>query len=296
MSSHKHIELIGYRCGLGAGIHECAKGPDTLKKSTYLKPLGKYLHWQASLAPTDNQNGLNALNQLVKINTELAQTSAAMVAEEKFFITIGGDHSSAIGTWSGVATALIPLSLGLIWIDAHLDSHTEGTTPSGNIHGMPLAALLGHGNKKLTEILTKNPKLLPQNVCVIGARSFESGEHELLKKLKVRIFYMDEIKERGLDVILKEAHDIVSKNTQFYGISLDLDAIDPKEAPGVGTPEENGISKTELLSGFDIFLHDHKLIAAEIAEFNPDKDVDHRTEILIAKILEKFSGMAEKNL
>lgn len=282
------IELIGYACGIGAGVHECSEGPTVLQSSPYLKELGKALNWNTILTPSHTSEGLKALEDVVAINTKLAKTTAQLVAQEKFFITVGGDHTCAIGTWSGVATALKPLSLGLVWIDAHLDSHTDQTTPSGNIHGMPLAALLGQGNKALTDLLSQGPKLLPQAVCIVGARSFEPEEQHLLEKLGVRIFYIEEVEQRGLDKILKEAHSIVNDNSDFYGISLDLDVVDPHEAPGVGTPEKNGLHQVALLDGLHYFSQDPKLIGAEIVEFNPERDENHSTEILVAKLLKQF--------
>lgn len=288
------IELISYACGIGAGVHECSEGPKVLRSSSYIKALGNALHWNTILTPDHLTEGLKALEDVVAINTRLAEITAQLVAQEKFFITLGGDHTCAIGTWSGVATALKPLSLGLIWIDAHLDSHTDQTTPSGNIHGMPLAALLGHGNKALSDLLSKGPKLLPQQVCIVGARSFEPEEQQLLKKLGVRIFYIEEIAQYGLDKIMQEAHSIVSNNSDFYGISLDLDVVDPKEAPGVGTPENNGLHQTALLNGLQYFIQDPKLIGAEIVEFNPERDENNSTEILVAKLLQQFL-LTERN-
>lgn len=288
------IELIGYACGIGAGIHGCSEGPAVLQSSPYLKELGNALHWNTILTPEHTTEGVNALKDVVSINTKLAETTAQLVAQNKFFITLGGDHTCAIGTWSGVATALKPLSLGLVWIDAHLDSHTDETTPSGNIHGMPLAALLGQGNAALTNLLSSNPKLLPQRVCIVGARSFEPEEQQLLEKLGVRIFYIEEIAQRGLDKVLQEAHSIVSDNSDFYGISLDLDAVDPEEAPGVGTPESHGLHETALLNGLQHFIQDPKLIGAEIVEFNPERDKNQSTEILIAKLLKKFLVNSEE--
>lgn len=288
MTYSEIIELIGYACGIGAGNPGCSQGPAHMRESPLLTPLNKNLHWQAILTALEDQNkGLEALTDITKISTELAKLTATLVSQNKFFITVGGDHSSAIGTWSGVATALEPLSLGLLWIDAHLDSHTDQTTPSGNIHGMPLAALLGYGNKSLTNIMSAHPKLLPQNVCVLGVRSYEKAEQQLLEDLKVRIYYMEEIKARGLDRVLVEAHAIISHETHFFGISLDLDAINPSEAPGVGTPEEDGISQKDLLSDLKILLQDRKLIGAEIVEFNPGKDIGQKTETLIANLIKQ---------
>lgn len=287
--TRRSIELIGYTCGIGAGVTDCYKGPGKVKSSAHLKKLQSYLHWNESYLPGDIHTHQNKLQIIASLNETLAQTTAMLVAKEQFFITIGGDHTCAIGTWSGVAAAITPLTLGLIWIDAHLDSHTPATTPSGNIHGMPLAALLGHGEAKLTEILTKQPKLLPQNVCVVGARSFEEGELKLLERLKVRIFFMEEIIERGLAPVLQEAHAIVTENAQYYGISFDLDAIDPEDVPGVGTPEKNGIKAQAFLDECHYILSDQRLIGAEIVEFNPERDINERTEIFVAETLEAFT-------
>src|SRR5204862_2513914 len=122
-----------------------------------------------------------------------------------------------------------------------MDSHTPATSETGRIHGMPLACLLGHGYPALTHILHSTPKLKPQNVCLIGVRSFEQGEEELWKKLNVRIYFMDEVIERGFATILKEAVNLVSANTVGYGLSIDLDGFDPLEVPGVDVPESDGI-------------------------------------------------------
>ena len=290
------IELIGYASGIGAGNPGCSQGPAQMQSSSLLQKLQNNLHWQTILSPANELSGLAALESIVAISKNLAKITASLVAQHQFFITLGGDHSSAIGTWSGVATALEPLSLGLLWIDAHLDSHTDKTTPSGNIHGMPLAALLGHGHSSLTSILSSKPKLLPQNVCVLGVRSFEQEEQQLLEDLKVRIFYMDEIERRGVDAVFQEAHSIISDQTQFYGVSIDLDAVSPDEAPGVGTPEANGLNQAALLSGLHYLLTDQKLIGAEIVEFNPGRDINQKTERLVASLIERFiTGLQNYN-
>jgi arginase len=224
--------------------------------------------------------------------TLLAHTVSALVKENKFFMVIGGDHSSAIGTWSGVYEALHE-PCGLIWIDAHMDSHTPETSPTGNIHGMPLAALLGYGALTLTQILSASTKLAPENVCLIGVRSFEPDEEALLKKLNVRIYFMDEVNKRGIKVVLEEARQHVTKYTKKYGITLDIDSIEPQDAPGTGALEPSGIRADALCDALDkVVAEDPLFIGAEIAEFDPTQDKNHKTEKLILPLI---AAMVLKN-
>lgn len=276
------IPLIGYACGLGAGNILCSQGPIQIETSPYTNS-----HiWQGMLSPKDEKIKLEALPIIKEISERLAQMTYELSKDQQFFVTIGGDHTSAIGTWSGVARGLAPKDLGLLWIDAHLDSHTLETTHSGNIHGMPLAALLGYGSSSLTHILSDKPKLLPKNVCVLGARSYEKEERELLERLKVRIYYIEEIEKRGFETIFEEAIGIISEHSDGYGISLDLDAISPSEVPGVGTPVPGGFTTESLYTALKSIIQDKKFIAAEIAEFNPSLDEGKKTEIAIGRILE----------
>ncbi|MBA2654499.1 MAG: arginase [Gammaproteobacteria bacterium] len=286
-TSQNTVSVIGYASGIGAGNTLCDQAVSQLNNSSHLSDLN--LNWKAIIIPNGQSTGRDALPAIADMSDKLAHISLNLAHQRDFFVTLGGDHTSAIGTWSGVATAIAPESLGLIWIDAHLDSHTFETTPSGNIHGMPLAVLLGQGHHSLTQILTDSPKLLPQNVCVIGARSFEAGERKLLEALKVRIYYMEEIQERGLAEIFKEAVALVTTQANFFGISLDLDAIDPLQAPGVGTPEPNGLDSEALINAFAHLGEDPRFIAAEIVEFNPTLDKDHKTEKIVVAVLKQFT-------
>jgi arginase len=180
-----------------------------------------------------------------------------------------------------------------VWIDAHMDSHTPATSPSGMPHGMPLAALLGHGaSRKLTEdvaaILTEG-QLAPRHICLVGVRSHEPEEAELLERLGVRIVRMEEVEARGIDAVLAEAVDIARADTAGYGITLDLDAVDPRDAPGVGTPVQGGIPAAALAGALKRCAGDPSLVALEIVEYNPHRDIGRRTaqviEDLIAAVL-----------
>ena len=206
-------------------------------------------------------------------------------------IVFGGDHTCAIGTWGGVYRAIKAVDetneLGLIWIDAHMDGHTPETSPTGNLHGMPLAVLLGHGNKKLCNILDDSPKVLPQNVVLIGVRSYEEGESRLLSELGVRIYEIDEVLCRGFNIVLEEAVDYLRNQVATYGISFDLDVLSPVDAPAVGTPVSNGIPLDDVLDAIKN-LDKKQLIATEIVEFNPLLDQDRQTEEVIANLVECF--------
>jgi arginase len=241
----KSIHTIGYASDIGANISGSAQGPLILKKSSAIHSSDINLNWDAILYSPTHAQGLEAIPAIAQINQELANLTFDFVKKKEGFLILGGDHTSAIGTWSGAAAALKG-TLGLIWLDAHMDSHTPETTESNYVHGMPLAALLGFGDPLLTQIKTSKPKLLPEHVCLIGVRSFERGEAELLKKLQVRIFYIDEVKQRGIQAVMQEALTLVKTNTSGFGISLDLDVIDPTEAPGVSAPVNQGISGHEL--------------------------------------------------
>lgn len=290
------INLIGYATGNGAENPGCGAAPEYLKKSPILNNVNAHysVNWQTILHPEDNDVKQSHLPTITWLSQQLAENVQQSVQAEQFFITIGGDHSSGIGTWSGAATALQQQgNIGLIWFDAHLDAHTYETTPSGNIHGMPVACLLGYGHHDLTSILSEQPKLKPENLVYIGARSYEDGEHDLLKNLGVKIYYMDHVKQQGIRSVFKEAIEIVKNNTVAYGLSLDLDGIDPLDAPGVGTPAEDGVLAKDLLAGLDLFKNDKALIGAEVVEFNPELDIEQKTEKLTANILEKLYSLHE---
>lgn len=283
------LPIIGYACGIGAGNIGTEAGPFKLQ-ATELAPQEMEVHWQQMLVPKHQHQGLAALEDIREISQRLAQISENLIDHGKFFMTIGGDHTCAIGTWSGVAAAIKPKKLGLLWIDAHLDSHTPKTTPSGNIHGMPLAVLLGQGDQVLTQLNSISPKILPENLCIIGIRSYEKAEQALLESLNVKIFYMADIQKKGFAAIFQEAIAHIKQHSDCFGISLDLDAIDPTQAPGVGSPASDGIDSDELLQAIHSIAEEPRLLAFEIAEFNPQLDQGQKTEKIMIELLGKFQS------
>ncbi len=286
MANTKKIYLIGSASGEAAPYSGCADGPEALKQSPYmtsLSQLGLELEWVTILKPEGKSDNKTTVANHCHA---LALAVAAVVSKDHFFTVFGGDHSCAMGTWSGVQSITREKGdIGLIWIDAHMDSHTPETSETGNIHGMPLASLLGHGDPIFTSLLGAAPKFKPEHVCLIGIRSFEIGEAELLKSLNVRIYYMEEVKRRGLDDILQEALGIVNAGTIGYGVTLDMDSIDPREAPGTGVSEPDGLAAKELSRALNKIAGDKRLLGIEIVEFDPHRDVDHMTEKLVPQFM-----------
>src|SRR5262249_18895188 len=225
--------------------------------------------WSATIPA---QTGNDAISVILPVAERLAAHAGALVAREQLPLVLGGDHSCAIGRWKSIARAVAPRGpLGLVWIDAHMDAHTPQTTPSGRLHGMPLACLLGYGDLRLTSI-AGGIRLDPERVCVIGVRSFENGEEMLLRRLGVRVFFMHELERRGLMAAMRDAFAIAGRGRTPYGISFDLDALDPRDAPGVCTPVVGGIRASELRDAFSRLGGDPALAGLEVVEYNPHHD------------------------
>lgn len=276
------IPFVGLASGLGAGNEGCQEGPMSIRENL------PHVDWQAMILP--DPSSLTKWEQIPALNARLAREIFTCAMNHPFIVSIGGDHSCAVGTWSGVAEAMFTKQkeIGLIWIDAHMDSHTPETSESGNIHGMPLASLLGHGAASLTHILSERPKLKPENVFLVGIRSFEEGERLLLERLNVRIYYMKEVQERGLKTVLSEIVQNLALRNIAYGISLDVDFFDPSEIIATGTPESGGGNPEEFVQSYSVF-DSYPPVAFELVEFNPSKDIEDKTLECILKILERVT-------
>ena len=228
------------------------------------------------LAPDASLPSLPALRQLL---IELARRCCELSQQGRPFAVIGGDHACAIGTWSGVLNSLRPGErLGLIWLDAHLDVNDFASSPSGNIHGMPLAALLGHSDPALHALTPTARRLRPEHLVLIGARSYEPGEQALLQSLGARIIHCEAVRERGqLVEALVESMDNLARRCERVGISIDLDVLDPADACAVATPEPGGLRRDDLLFALGVAVAGRQLAAVEIAEYYPERDRGDRT-------------------
>jgi arginase len=221
-------------------------------------------------------------------NAALAAAVAAAVTAGHLPVVLGGDHAGAIGTWGGVSRGLAAAPgsqapVGLIWFDAHLDAHTVSTSPSLNPHGMPAAVLLGHGEEQFLAI--GGHVVRPENLCYIGARSYESGEIALLRRLGVRIFKMPTVRRRGLDAVLADALTIATTGTAGFGLTIDLDGFEPEDAPGIGLKTENGLRRAEMLQALAGLGNRSDLAAIEIVEYIPELDEEQRTAHLVRDLL-----------
>lgn len=295
----KPLSIIGAGLGIGGYNHTSNDAPAAFQQSDAFKKLkqeNSNMDWvdivddrqwyQGSVKALSSQQRLEIV---AEVNTRLAEIVHKQVKQQQRFCTIGGDHSCAIGTWSGAASA-IDGDLGLIWIDAHMDSHTPETSYTQNIHGMPVAALLGHGHAKLTHILSSHAKLKPENICLLGIRSFENEEAELLKKCGVTVYTNKDIQQHGLETLLVRAYEKITRNTTHFGFSIDLDGFDPEYAPGTGTPVAAGIDAHDFCRIVSRWSNDPKLIGFEIAEFNPHLEKDNITENTMAEIIRTFQS------
>lgn len=202
-------------------------------------------------------------------------------------VVLGGDHSIAIGSFSGASAVYRERneSLGLIWFDAHADMNTPETTPSGNIHGMPLSALLGYGAPELTNIGGFSPKLDPRFCAHIGARDVDEGERKLIRRLGMRFFTMREIDERGMGKVMDEAIAIASRATGGYCVTLDVDALDPGDAPGSGTLVRGGLSYREAHLAMEKIAEAGGMRMLEIVEINTALDISNRTAQLAVELI-----------
>jgi len=285
MTAHRRVRVIGAASGIGAQDKACGDGPVAFHRSQAWQALASRpgLDWGRTLyAPA--ADGLSPTARIAALCRALADEVAGTLQQAAFPLVIGGDHSVAIGTWSGVARGL-GQAPGLLWIDAHLDSHTPASSYSGAVHGMPLACLLGQGDRRLLGIGIAGPQLDARYCAVLGARSYEPEEISFLQQQGVRILDGEAIACRGFADCLDEAVAIVSAAPAGFGVSLDLDAVDPRFAPGVGSPEPDGLPAADVRTAWRWIAGLPGLKALEIVEYNPDRDRHGMTARLIAELI-----------
>ncbi len=284
----KPLQVVGVASGSGARDTGCEAGADVLRSmrlTARLRSRGFRARWAPVIRPAAAYRH-DVLESVRRTCVRLARRVERIVQHGEFPIVVGGDHTCAIGTWKGVAHANRHRGLvGLLWIDAHMDAHTPQTSESGMLHGMPVASLLGFGYPQLTAI-ADGARLDPKCVCLYGVRSFERGEAELLERLGVRVFFMDEIARRGVAVTLREAASLVCCASGGFGITLDLDAIDPSDAPGVGSPAEGGLRAADLMAALAEHGAHPNLSGIEIVEYNPYHDRHSATAGVVGDALD----------
>jgi arginase len=283
VAMQRQVEVIGAAWGLGGAEPGCAQAPEVLAPllSARMRERGVPVIQGPVLHPLANERRKQfAVSRLC---ASLGTAVADSLRLGRLPCILGGDHSCAGGTWSGVART-VRGELGLVWVDAHMDSHTPRTSHTGRLHGMPLAWLLGEDDDPLYGLASG--VLDPGNVCLVGVRSFETEEADRLERLGVRVFMMDEVRSRGLRAVFDEALAIATGGTARYGISIDLDAVAPEEAPGVGTPVAGGIPAAELIDAMRSIGRAPELAAVELVEYCPPLDAQGRSARIAVDLLE----------
>ncbi|MEK7751338.1 MAG: arginase [Acidobacteriota bacterium] len=299
------IAIIGAPLDLGAGRRGVDMGPSALRVANLderLRALGYTVRDLGNIA-VDQPESIAVGHESARYLAEIARASmrlAGMVGKAAAGgatpLVLGGDHSVAIGTLSGMSRWLRrrKSSLGLIWIDAHADMNTPDSSPSGNVHGMPLACVVGLGPEELTGLYGFAPKVDPRNVALVGIRDVDQLERPHVKNSGVRAFTMRDIDERGMRAVIQEAIQIAGAGTAGFHVSFDMDAVDPREAPGVGTPVRGGISYREAHLAMEMVCDSGKLLSMEIVEVNPVIDEVNRTAELAVELV--LSAMGKRIL
>jgi len=276
------IDLIGVPLSYGSGKVGAELGPDSLRKEGILNlakdrkftlyDLGNI--FDPSLDDSDmytSNKHLKFLDPIVDINKNLAELMFLSLKSNHFPITIGGDHSLAIGSIAGCSKFYDNLdNFGVIWIDAHGDINTEETSPSGNIHGMPLAASLNEGNEKLTNVYFKGRKVKPENVYIIGTRDVDEGEYKLAEKLNLSHYEMKDIRSLGFEKTLEKIiGDLKISGVENFHLSFDIDALDPSVTPATGTPVKGGFTLEEGKKILSSFIETGLIKSLDFVELNP---------------------------
>lgn len=288
-----HISLFGVPMDLGADRRGVAMGPSAIRYadiSDKLRRLGHEVdnlesipvHEPEPRVPADPR--LKYLDQIVACANTLAQSTAARIRQGAVPIVLGGDHSISLGSVSGAASAYD--KIGVIWFDAHGDFNTTETSPSGNIHGMVLAALAGYGDSRLVSIACagSGPYVDPHRIVIVGARDLDPDERVLLREAGVHVRTMTDIDRRGMDDVTREAIALATDGADALYVSFDMDVVDPTEAPGVGTPVHGGITYREAHLAMELVAESQRLRGLDLVEVNPILDRENRTAILATEL------------
>lgn len=293
--------LISVHMDLGAGRRGVDMGPSAIRVaglSREIADLGFAVKDFGSVRVREpetvsmGEENVRFLDEVVEVCTALRDATLESLEAGALPIVLGGDHSIAIGSGSGTASyyARQDKPIGLLWIDAHTDMNLPETTPSGNIHGMPVTHLLGQGRPELTALSSRTPAIDPERVAMLGIRSVDAREREVVRKSGVRAYTMSEIDERGMAVCLKEALERVTDGTAGYHFSFDLDGVDPRHAPGVGTPVQGGLTYREAHLICEAVARHGGLLSMDMVELNPVLDEANITGKLAVELIASALG------
>lgn len=295
---HLTISLIGVPLDFGQSRRGVDMGPSAIRYAGAVGRIESIGHQvtdegdvQVSVVErkTHSDSNLKNLDEVIQATTELARKVAEVVAAGRFPLVLGGDHSIAIGTLAGLSDKY--KNLGVIWYDAHADFNTAETSPSGNIHGMPLAVSVGLGHESLVNIHSEGQKVKPENVVIIGARSVDPEERQLIKEQGVKVYTMHEIDRDGMTAVMEDALAYLrSRDVDGVHLSLDLDGLDPLYTPGVGTPVPGGISYRESHLAMEMLEDSGMITSAEFVEVNPILDEKNKTADVAVGLMGSLFG------
>lgn len=294
---NSNVSIIGVALDLGAGTPGVSLGPSAIRYAGITEKLTNIgynvkdegdIVANKPLSPLTDGIKLRYLDEITRVNTELCNRVSSVMSEGRFPLVLGGDHSIAIGTIAGVLQH--KKNLGVIWFDAHGDINTEETSPSGNIHGMPVAVSLGYGHERLTSIGGKDTKLEAKNLVFIGSRDLDQGERKVLKELGITVFTMHEVDRYGMTEVIERAIKIAGENTDGIHVSFDVDSLDPIYVEGTGTRVPGGLTYRESNLALEMIALSGKLVSAEFVEVNPIIDVKNQTAKTAVSLMGSLLG------
>lgn len=291
------VRLIGVPMDLGASRRGVDMGPAAVRYTDVRERLEKLGHTVEDSgnvlvpfredAARGAQRGAKFLGAIADVCVDLASRTRAALDQGQFPVVLGGDHALAAGSIAGAASHLAAQGkrLGALWLDAHGDLNTPASSRSGNVHGMPLAALLGHGDKTMAGIAGGRVALQASDLALVGLRDLDDAEQSHVRKWKLAAFTMRAIDERGVRAVMEEAIAVATRETAGIWVSFDLDVIDPDEAPGVGTPVPGGMTYREAHLAMEMLADTGKLVGMDVVEVNPVLDEKNRTAQIAAELI-----------
>jgi arginase len=299
------VRIIGVPMDLGQSRRGVDMGPSALRGAglqTSMKKLGLQVEDIGNLSvkqPEEMPVGEKRAKYLQEIAETCGDVAAAAekaLSEGFLPLVLGGDHSIAAGVAAGVANYFRKekKQIGYLWLDAHGDMNTPESSPSGNVHGMPLAAIMGYGAPELVDLLGFKPKAEPGNIVIVGARDLDAQERKIVKKSGIHVFTMRDIDERGMREVMADALKYAMDDTAGVAVSLDMDFVDPSDAPGVGTPVRGGVTYREAHLAMEMIADTESMVSLEVVEINPILDEHNRTALLGVELV--LSGLGQKIL
>ncbi|WP_036720738.1 arginase [Paenibacillus harenae] len=294
---NQNVAIVRAPFGLGAGTPGAELGPahilyaagllDKLKDLGIPYQITEEINVSPQLTPLQSKNA-KRLAEVLDISGRLADRVSALVGQGAMPLVLGGDHSISIGTIAGLAEHYA--NLGVIWFDAHSDLNTEETSPSGNIHGMSLGINLGRGIPALTGLRGIEPKIKPEHVAIVGARSLDPGEKKYIRSLGIACYTMHDIDRLGIARVMEKVASHLGRTTDGVHVSFDIDCLDPREAPGTGTPVRGGLSYREANLALELLYQSDLVTSAEFVEVNPGLDSNDQTAKLAVELIGSLLG------